>query len=143
MLSFSMKTYLSLIPVVETRAHVLFDSMQNECSNYGLNLNICSGFANNGDGGKNSVWKIIQGISPECVQLKCICHSLALCIHHAFDKLPANPGFLLKEIPGWFSHSSLRRDKFKDIADTINSNTGAKSGKSQPLRSKRHHRQDG
>jgi hypothetical protein len=57
------------------------------------------------------------------VQLKCICHLLALCIQYAVSKLPSNIGFLLSEIPNWFRHSELRRDAYKELFRVMNTAT--------------------
>jgi len=46
--------------------------------------------------------------------------------------MPSNLGFLLKEIPNWFSHSALRRESFTNIFDTINADNEKESGKSHP-----------
>jgi len=66
-------------------------------------------------GCNNSVWSRLKTVCPFCVQLKCICHSLALCIQYAVSKLPSNNGFLLSEIPNWFHHSELRREAYKKL----------------------------
>ena len=70
-------------------------------------------------GEHNSVWSRIKEASPNCILIKCICHSLALCFKHAFDKMPANLGFMLAEIPKWFSKSGVRRDTHKQLFETF------------------------
>jgi len=128
--------FLGLVPVLETNAETLFLSMKNELETFGLSLKDCIGFASDGAsvmiGVKNSVWTRIKNVSPHCIQMRCICHSLALCIQHAFSKLPSNLGFLLTEVPSWFSHSCLRRDAFKRIFDTLNADIESESGVSHP-----------
>ena len=54
------------------------------------------------DGCNNSLWSRLKAVSPFCVQLKCICYSLVLCIQYAVSNLPSNIEFLLSEIPSWF-----------------------------------------
>ena len=71
-------------------------------------------------GSNNSVWTRIQEESPHCVQMRCICHSLALVVQHSFNNLPSNLGFLLSEIPKWFSKSSLRREAYRSLFDVMN-----------------------
>ena len=39
---------------------------------------------------------------------------------HAFDKLPSRLGFLLSEIPKWFSKSTVRRDAFTTLFNVLN-----------------------
>ena len=46
-------------------------------------------------------------------------HSVALCIKHAFEKMPANLGFMLGEIPKRFSKSGVRRDAYKQLFETF------------------------
>ncbi|XP_005103816.1 uncharacterized protein LOC101845565 [Aplysia californica] len=128
--------FLGLVPVLETNAETLFHPMKNELETFGLSLKDCVGFASDGAsvmvGVKNSVWTRIKNVSPNCIQMKCICHSLALCMQHAFAKLPSNLVFLLTEVPSWFSHSCLRRDAFQRIFDTLNANSESESGVSHP-----------
>ena len=84
-------------------------------------------------GCNNSVWTRIKDVSPNCVQLKCICHSLALCIENAVSKLPSNIAFLLSEIPHWFRNSSLRRENYIDLFNVINAATESETARYAPL----------
>ena len=84
-------------------------------------------------GCNNSVWTRIKDVSPNCVQLKCICHSLALCIDNAVSKLPSNIAFLLLEIPHWFRNSSLRRENNIDLFNVINAATESETARYAPL----------
>lgn len=45
---------------------------------------------------------------------------LALCVQHGFNKLPTNLGYLLEEIPAWFSQSTIRRDEYKVLHEELN-----------------------
>ena len=65
--------------------------------------------------------------------MKCMCHSLALCIQKGFDKLPSSLGFLLKEIPKWFSKSTLRRDTYKDLFKVMSGSDNESSAVSTPF----------
>ena len=91
----------------------------------GLTITDCIGFGSDGAskmvGDHNSVWTRIKEESPNCQLNRCICHSLSLCIEKAFDKLPSNIGYLLCEIPKWFSKSVIRREDFKALFDNMNS----------------------
>ena len=84
-------------------------------------------------GCNNSVWTRIKELSPSCVQYKCVCHSLALCVKYAVSKLPSSIGFLLTEIPNWFRHSNLRREGFKMLFKIMNSATEFQSARTAPL----------
>ncbi len=116
-------SFLSLIPVVKATGKDLFEALESCLAQSGLSLMNCIGYATDGAsvmvGEHDSVWSRIRAASPNCVLMKCICHSLALCIKHAFEKMPANLGFMLKEIPKWFSNSGVRRDAYKLLFETF------------------------
>lgn len=111
--------FLSLLPVVDATANSLFNTIQQDLVLCGISLSKCIGFASDGAstmvGEHNSIWSRLKKESPNCIQMKCMCHSLALCIQNAFSKLPSNIGFLLSEIPNWFSNSTQRRDAFVSL----------------------------
>ena len=104
--------FVDLIQVVVARGEDLFVAIKNCIEGIGLKLEDCVGYGSDGAsvmaGEHNSVWSRIVAVAPDCLQVKCICHSLALCVQHSFDKLPSSLGFLLAEIPKWFSKSTLR-----------------------------------
>lgn len=117
-------SFLGLIPVHEATGENLFNVINEEVKSCGQDLSNCIGFASDGAnnmmGCNNSVWTRVKSMSPNCVPLKCICHSLALCIQYAVGKLPSNIGFLLTEIPHWFCNSDLRREAFKTLFSVMN-----------------------
>ena len=49
-------------------------------------------------GQHNSVWSKIKEVNIN-ILMKCIRHSLALCVQHGFKKLSSNLRYLLQEIP--------------------------------------------
>lgn len=49
------------------------------------------------------------------VLMRCVCHSLALCIQKAFEKMPSSIGYLLAEIPRWFCKSPLGRHDYSQL----------------------------
>lgn len=114
-----MTSFLSLIPVVKATGKDLFEALKSCLEQSGLDLVNCIRYASDGVsamvGEHDSVWSRIKAASPNCVMIKCICHSLSLCIKHAFEKKPANLGFMLSEIPKWFSKSVVRRDAYKQL----------------------------
>ena len=71
-------------------------------------------------GRNNFVWTRLKAAAPDCVQFKCVCHSLSLCIQHAGEKLTSNIGFLINEIPHWFSHSEMSREACKHLLKPMN-----------------------
>ena len=116
--------FISLVSLVSATGEDTFNVLKLSLEDAGLNLEDCVGLACNGAsvmvGKHDSVHSRTKIVSPNCILMKCICHSLALCIKHAFEKLPANHGFLLSEIPKWFSKSTLRREAYKDLFKIIN-----------------------
>ena len=126
--------YVDMVEVVDATGESLFQAMKSALENIGLNIEQCFGFASDGAstmmGERNSVWSRMQAASPNCTKMKCICHSLALCTQHAFEKLPSNLGFHLKEIPKWFSKSVTRRESFKQLLSVMDPN---EEGAAKPL----------
>ena len=114
--------FLSLIPVAKATCKDLFEALSRCLKKSGLGLVNCISYASDGAsvtvGEHDSVLSRIKVASPHCVLIKCICHSLALCIKRAFKKMPANLGFMLSEIPKWFSKSVIRRDAYKELFET-------------------------
>ena len=108
-----------MVEVTEATGESLFQALKAALEGIGLKLANCFGFASDGAstmvGVRNSVWTRMKEVSPNCTMMKCICHSLELCTQHAFEVMPANLGFLLKEIPKWFSKSTTRREAFKEL----------------------------
>eukprot|EP00795_Rhopilema_esculentum_P002576 gene2576-769_t len=116
--------FAGLVPVISTRGESLFEALKDCLAGLGLDLANCIGYGSDGAsnmiGERNSLWSRILQEAPNCIQVKCICHSLSLCIQHAFEKLPSSLGFILKEVPKWFSKSTIRREGFKELFNTIN-----------------------
>jgi hypothetical protein len=118
-------SFAGLVPIVEATGEVLFDVMKSKLRQYDLKMQDCIGFGCDGAsamvGIHNSVWSRLRKESPNCILMKCICHSLALCVQHAFDCLPSNLGYMLSEIPKWFRKSAIRRDAYKQLFSVMNS----------------------
>lgn len=127
---------VGLFPVSDATGEALFNVIKTAVTDLDLELGNCTGFASDGasvmTGVKNSVWTRIQQESPDCVQVKCICHSLALCVQHAFEKLPSSLGFLVSEIPKWFSKSTIRRAAYTHLFSIMDPNEDRK-GTSLPF----------
>ena len=129
-----MTAFVDLVPGIEAYGENLFHALKTCLNGIGLKLNDCIGYGCDGVsvmvGEHNSVWSRIRSVAPNCIQVKCICHYLALCVKHAFDKLPSRLGFLLSEIPKCFSKSTVRRDAFTtlfNVMDAGNARMGTPS----------------
>lgn len=103
--------FVGLVKVIEATWQTLIDVLKEELATVGLDLTKCIGFANDAASAMverdNSVSSRIKDVSPNCLLMKCVCHSLALCVEHAFQTMPSNLGVLLKEFPKWFSKSII------------------------------------
>jgi hypothetical protein len=95
--------------VQQATGEKIFNLIDEEIKRCGQSLANCIGLATDGASHmvecNNPVWRRLKAVFPFCVQHKCICHLLALCIQYAVSKPPSNIGFLLSEIPNWFRHS--------------------------------------
>jgi hypothetical protein len=109
--------FLGLFPVVRATGEALFSTIKEAVNGIGLELSNCVGLgcdgANNMVGEENSVWSRMRDAAPHCLLFKCVCHSLALCVQKAFNKMPSSLGFLLSEVAAWFNKSTLRREQYK------------------------------
>ncbi|KAG0445007.1 hypothetical protein HPB47_004919 [Ixodes persulcatus] len=115
--------FLGLYPVVHATGEALFQIVRGCLFEYGMCLSDCVGIACDRAavmvGEHNSVWSRMKEESPNCILNKCVCHSLALCVQKAFETLPSSLGYLLTEIPGWFSNSTLRRHAYKELFEDL------------------------
>lgn len=118
--------FVELVPVSQATGESLFQAIKTSIESLGQKLQDCLGYASDGAsvmiGTHNSVWSRIIQESPNCVQIRCSCHSLALCVQAAFDKLPSSLGFLLTEIPKWFSKSAVRREAYSSLFKIMDPN---------------------
>lgn len=114
---------LRLVEVIRANADVLFEEVQRALQEFNLDIQDCTGLGTDGAsvmvGVRSSVYTRIKEKASEAVKFPCICHSLALCVQQAFETLPCNLATMLKDIPGWFAHSAVRRNDFKKISDIM------------------------
>jgi hypothetical protein len=115
--------FLGLYKVLSATGDALFNTIKEAVESMNLKLDNCIGLGSDGAsnmvGENDSVWSRMKAASPNCTLFKCICHSLALCVKHAFEKLPSAVGFLLTEIASWFKISTIRREEYKILFDKI------------------------
>ena len=111
--------FSGLVPVADATGESLFNAISALANGFGMLLSNCIDFANDGAsnmvGELNSVWSRIRNASPNCVKLKCICHSLAFCVQKGYEKLLSNLGFLLTKIPSGFKKAHCKRMQFKSL----------------------------
>lgn len=118
--------FCGLVPIVGGTGQEMFFALNSAIEKMGLKWSDCVGFGSDGAssmiGEHNSVWSRVREQAPNCQLNRCVCHSLALCIEKAFDKMPSNIGYLVHEIPKWFSKSTVRRDAFKELFKVMDAN---------------------
>lgn len=128
--------FLGLYPVIHATGEVLFKIFKNCLAEHTHSLSDCIGFGCDGTavmtGEHNSIWSRIKEESPNCILNKCVCHSLALCVKKAFETLPANLEYLLTEIPGWFSNSTLRCHDYKKLFEHLYNKEDKEDDKKTP-----------
>jgi hypothetical protein len=84
--------FIGLIPMQAASGDKILNLIDKKIKRCAQSLANCTGFATDGASNtvwcNNPVWSRLKTVSPFCAQLKCICHSLALCIRCAVSKLP-------------------------------------------------------
>ena len=106
-------------PRKDACADDIFHAIKEYLAGIDLKLEDCVGYGSDSASvmveENDSVWTRILAVAPNCIKMTCICHSLALCVQDAFEKLPSSLGFLLAEIPKWFSKSTVRRKPYETL----------------------------
>ena len=115
---------LGLVDVVGTTGEELFLAVRGLLDRYNLDIKDCVSFASDGAsncaGQHNSVWSRFRDANKDCIQIKCICHSLALVVKHAFEThMPDSVAFLIHKIPAHFSKSAIRREEFLELQQVL------------------------
>lgn len=113
------QSFLAIRDLEKTNADSIFGAMKTVLEEFGLQLENCISYASDGaavvSGSNNSVFTRLREYSPHVLQIKCICHSIAKCAEHAFNKLPSCLAFLMKAIPKWFSKSNVRKNAYLEL----------------------------
>ena len=113
------QSFLGIKELEKTDSDTIFATLKSTLDEFNLKLENCIGYASDGaavvSGKNNSVFTRMKQHSPNIYQIKCICHSIAKCAEHAFNRLPSCLGFLLKAVPKWFSKSNLRKSQYMQL----------------------------
>lgn len=111
--------FLCMVDLTGETAQDLFNSLNNALTARNLDLANLIGFAadttNVMFGERNSVVSKIREVNPNCVFVKCICHSTNLSVSYACKKLPRSIELFVKDVYAYFSHSSQRQREFADF----------------------------
>ncbi|XP_044745067.1 uncharacterized protein LOC123306930 [Coccinella septempunctata] len=108
----------------ETAEH-LFGAMKVALEERDLHFKNMIGFAADTTnvifGEKSGVVAKIKEQNPNCILVKCVCHSVALSVSYACRVLPRGVEQLVKEVYGYFSQSSKRQREFQEFQSFTNS----------------------
>lgn len=91
-------TFLGLINLDGETAEVIASTLTSFLQSIGLDIKTCVGLGTDGCsimvGKRNSVYT--HSLKNQNLQLlKCVCHSIQLCVSKAVNKLPRNPEYLV------------------------------------------------
>jgi hypothetical protein len=117
--------FLGFQVVHRTTADVLTKNFKQFLTEVGLKLDnliaIGTDGASNLCGKNHSLFTELKKVVPKLVILKCICHSLTICVRKACTELPSNLDFLIRETRNWFCHSPLRLHLYRSLYKKLNS----------------------
>lgn len=112
---------LNLVPVQEETAAALFELLKTDLAKHDVQVTQLIGFAADTTnvifGEHNSVASRIKEENPNCLAIKCACHSCALAVSHACSLLPRNLEQVIKECYNYFALSSKRCLEFKEFQE--------------------------
>lgn len=116
--------FLGLVQVTSTTAEDLYQHLVDFFKNVDIDLSKCFAIATDGAsnlcGVNNSLYTRMKNVNPRVILVKCICHSLHLVCCHAFEEIPSNIDYMLRETHNWFHRSALRRESYMNIYKLIN-----------------------
>ena len=118
-------TFLDLVELTECSAEAICEVLKKSIKDNGLDVqNLLALGTDNASvmtGINSGEFARLKAEVPHLQLIKCVCHSLQLSVSHtACEKLPRHLEFMIKEIYNWFSHSSVRQIKYKELYETIN-----------------------
>jgi hypothetical protein len=112
---------LNLVPVQGETAADLFELMKTDLAKHDVQITQLVGFAADTTNvifdENNSIASRIKEENPNCLAIKCACHSCALAVSHACALLPRNLEQVVKECYNYFALSSKRCNKFKEFQE--------------------------
>lgn len=114
--------FLCTVDIQGESALDLFNALNSALEEKGLNMkNQLLGFAadttNVMFGDNNGIVAKIREINPNCIFVKCVCHSVALAVSHACKVLPRSLEQLVKDVYNYFSQSSKRQREFQEFQE--------------------------
>ncbi|CAG4918515.1 unnamed protein product [Colias eurytheme] len=106
-------------------AQNLFDALSKALRDSNLDIKDAVGFGadttNVMFGEHGGIVAKIKAVNPHSLFIKCVCHSTALSVSHASkDTLPRAVNQIVKEVYGYFAHSSKRQREFSEFQEFVN-----------------------
>ncbi|XP_046841016.1 uncharacterized protein LOC124435111 [Xenia sp. Carnegie-2017] len=117
-------SFLGLLSIESGTAEAIFQAIIEFLRAKELDIKQCIGLATDGCntmcGRNNSVITKFRELCPNIIHIRCICHSIQLCSSHALKVMPRNVELMVSETYNWFSHSTSRQRKYRQIYSAIN-----------------------
>lgn len=113
-------TFLGIIHIADGTAETMGKAVDNYIRKIGLKYSNCIGIGSDNaavmTGHYNGVHKLLEEKwQKKLILMRCSCHSIQLAVTAASATLPRNLEFLVKETYTWFSHSTVRLEKFRNL----------------------------
>ena len=116
-------TFYRLVPLVDTKASTVYDTIKKCLNEDNLSLKKLIGIGTDGAsalvGSSHSVLSLLKEEIPNITLFKCVCHSLHFAASEASENMPTVLSFIVKETHNWFSDSPLRSNKYQNLYSTL------------------------
>jgi hypothetical protein len=126
-------TYLDLQEIVEADACGLYAALKHVLLQWGLQSGNFIGLSTDGAsvmrGQHNSLQRLLHNDNPGLIYIRCSCHSFDLAAKEAMKVMPSHLEFMLRESYSWFSCSSKRMAKFKQLVEIMGVEATSEDGK--------------
>ncbi|XP_062972283.1 uncharacterized protein LOC134392146 [Elgaria multicarinata webbii] len=118
-------SFVGIITLTASDSDLITEALLSFLNENKLNIKKCVGIAADGlsasiCGHKNSLLKKFYELNPCGVFIKCICHSLYLCLSRAIDVLPLNLEYMISQTYLWFSHNTFHQKRYSELYAAIN-----------------------
>lgn len=114
-------TFLNLAQIDECTADALVLAIKETIRSFGLSMGKMIGLGTDNAshvmiGVNNGVYKKLKTDIPHLILVRCVCHLIQLAVSSAtVGSFPRNLEYLISETYNWFSRSSMRQLKYKEL----------------------------
>lgn len=117
------ETFLDIEEIFSATAVALFEQLKALIQRWGLDPLAFVGLGTDGAsvmiGVNHSLMTLAKAEYPNLEHMRCAPHTVDLCARDAFDIMPAQLDFLLRESYNWFAHSSQRQQEYKNVLEMV------------------------